>query len=258
MLRGRTGVVFALLLAGVVAIGLAAWWRFSGAPAQPGVNGPCLGLTESWRLYDCMNRSHWNREGVISSGLHQGKIHLGVKARARQTVEQELTRLGIPSDVIVIEELQPGKTGGEFEPKDGTPLEFRLLATAKTLPAPEPGQGPDIVMKLAENAEQLRRLWLFFRLEAVSEPAGVDWDSEVVLFVGIGESGSCPEKLSGFSLSAEGILQAHTEYDGEFYVCTDDYSPRTFVAAVPKNSLPDGAIRATVKGTYGEPVVQVR
>jgi hypothetical protein len=73
------------------------------------------------------------------------------------------------------------------------------------------------------------------------EPHRVDFDESLLLFVGFGESGSCPEELDGLDSDPDrvrvGFGLEGVDEDGEVG-CTDDYNPRTFVLKVGRTMMP--------------------
>lgn len=154
------------------------------------------------------------------------------------------------------------------QPLPGEPLPHRVLVTEKTLPPHQERKSASTIFRLAEDAARYQELWALYGLQG--EPPNVDWEQEAVLFVGTGESGSCPLRLSGMALDRRaGLLTVAVEdrpaenpnlapKTGLLHDCTDDYTPRTFVVAVPANDLPGGILRAVLHGAFNDPPESLR
>jgi hypothetical protein len=112
-------------------------------------------------------------------------------------------------------------------------FDYELIASEKTLPL----DSYDNVIELAENQSEFERLWQELR---VSEPPpGVDWERQVVFFFGTGESGTCPLHLMDVRYDPdERLVTAEVDEDlPPDAVCTDDWTPRSFVVAVSAGPL---------------------
>lgn len=91
---------------------------------------------------------------------------------------------------------------------------------------------------IAPDPDELTRQWERFRLEGA--PPTIDFLNNVMLFVGFGESGSCPYRYDG--LLWEPDKRRLTFINGFDYPadCTSDYNARTLGVAVNRNNLPTG------------------
>lgn len=120
------------------------------------------------------------------------------------------------------------------------PIDHRLVASQKRLPK-------DVyrnVGRAAMTKTAYRRLWDRFRLRG--DRPRVNLDRRIVLFVGTGESGSCPLRFESLRFNDERKTFKLRAPARGGPVCTDDFTPRTFVIAVDRSDLPKGDLRARV------------
>ena len=110
-----------------------------------------------------------------------------------------------------------------------------VLVSQATIPDEQAFAFADI----ATTADGAGAVWDRFGLSA--EPPVVDFDQDVLLFLGFGESGSCPARLGGISIR-QAQVEVHLDEGGRGG-CTADYQPRTFVVQIARASLPgDGFV----------------
>jgi hypothetical protein len=110
-------------------------------------------------------------------------------------------------------------------------LDARVYADEGTLPAAEAYEHVGV----ATDPEGLQQQWQRFGFADV--PPVIDMGERDVLFLGFGESGSCPVIFGGLTLE-EATLRV--EDDQPAQGCTADYNPRTLAVSVAKGSLPEG------------------
>ena len=123
----------------------------------------------------------------------------------------------------------PGERNGEW---------FHLLETDKTYPEDEVG---DQILALTESQEAFDEWQERFQLGEIPDADGIDWDQQVVLFAGTGESGSCPLELVGVQFDDDDRLvnvMATREGDDDM-MCTMDWTPRVFVISLDQAVLGD-------------------
>jgi hypothetical protein len=135
----------------------------------------------------------------------------------------------------------PGRGSGESTaPRQGN--KGVLLASSSTLPG-EPSDWKDIAV-LATNRRALRRTWRQFDLKGA--PSLVDFDRRKVLFVGTGESGSCPDQYRSIErVEDRRLVLVHIDIKWG-PVCTDDFRPRTFVVGAEKTNFPRGKFNVKI------------
>jgi hypothetical protein len=128
---------------------------------------------------------------------------------------------------------------------------FDLLATDKVYPEARTGEE---VFELAESQDELKGLWRTFGFEESETPSEIDWDTTMVLFVGTGESGSCPIVLDTVEYDEdERLISVGTSRDVPAdTMCTMDWTPRAFVIAMDRDVPGDGELRALVFDTEHE------
>ena len=90
---------------------------------------------------------------------------------------------------------------------------------------------------VATTIDQRDAQWARFRLTG-SAPS-VDFADRVVLFIGFGESGSCPYVFDGIEVDDQTLRLLDAQAQVE---CTDDYNGRTVVLSIDHEVLPDGFI----------------
>lgn len=151
-------------------------------------------------------------------------------------------------------------TGSGRDAVDGrgpTQITFRVVATEKTLPADFFSIAPkDVLIRVATDQDKLQELWSYFGL-SVPVPS-VQWDREVILLLGTGESSTCPFRVGEIAFDgASGRLRIRLDQPttGSGKACTADFSPRTFALALPRNLMDAGWREIQVLGVHGEPVV---
>ncbi len=110
-----------------------------------------------------------------------------------------------------------------------------LVASAPVYPDAHVGKE---VAVLATKRRSLHRTWRQFDLPA--GPPLVNFEKHFVLFVGTGESGSCPEEFRHIE-RVEGKrlvkVHIHTAWGPD---CTEDWRPRTFVIGAGRKHFPRG------------------
>jgi hypothetical protein len=119
---------------------------------------------------------------------------------------------------------------------------WTVLATDKTFPDAEFGE---IFIELAEDQETFDERWDWAGLTDDDLP-DVDWDSQVVIFAGTGESGSCPLVITEIDFDDdERLITIGLERDvPRDTMCTMDWTPRVFVVALDAAELGDGELLA--------------
>lgn len=133
-----------------------------------------------------------------------------------------------------------------------TEVAHRILESQPTAPM----ESDDFVtIRLAENEQDLKGTWSFFRMKG--SPPTVDWERELVILFGIGESAGCPVTALSTTLNREAGLFTVTFplADG---VCTSEYSGRTMVVAFHRDDLPVGVFRIETNMDLRNPFHTVR
>jgi hypothetical protein len=126
-----------------------------------------------------------------------------------------------------------------------------LLASSVTLPG-DPSDWENIAV-LVSSRRAMRRTWRQFDIEG--SPMRVDFERRKVLFVGTGESGTCPEEYQSLErVAGRHLLHVHLDTNWG-PVCTDDFRPRTFVVAARRSNFPPGKFDVKIGS---EPKIQVR
>lgn len=123
----------------------------------------------------------------------------------------------------------------QLAPEDG-----HMVESQATLPREPANEFADI----ATTAGDAQTVWQRFNL--TGRPPQVDFDTASLLFVGFGESGSCPARFDGLSVEGDRMHVAIGTEGGPD--CTSDYNPRTFVLEVARDVLPDGGFGLTARG----------
>jgi hypothetical protein len=128
-------------------------------------------------------------------------------------------------------------------------LDVRVDADEATLPAEEAYEHVGV----ATDPGGLQQQWQRFGF--ADAPPVIDMDERVVLFLGFGESGSCPVMFGG--LEVEGatlrVLDDQPERD-----CTADYNGRTLAVSVAKGSLPEGYLTVDMPSGAADVTIAVR
>lgn len=115
----------------------------------------------------------------------------------------------------------------------GSDAAATVVADQGTLPETE----ADEHIGVATAIDQRDAQWARFGMTG-SAPS-VDFADRVLLFVGFGESGSCPYVFDGIEVDDQ-ILRLLDAQDQE--ACTSDYNPRTVVLGMDRGILPEGFI----------------
>lgn len=116
-------------------------------------------------------------------------------------------------------------------------IDFDVIASEKSLPADfheiafERKEVPffSYLIKKVEAQSEFENVWKLYGFE--NEIPNVDFDHQAIVFVGLQESGSCPNDIKNVTFDAEhGTLFVSLSVpDGN---CTSDATPRTFVLQV--------------------------
>ena len=131
------------------------------------------------------------------------------------------------------------------------PVGHRLLTSQKRMPAGD----PRAVGRLAVTRPAYREMWNHFRLRG--DRPGVNWRRRRVLFVTTGEPSICPLRFRTLRVNEKSKtfrLRASSNRDE----CTDDWTPRTYVIAVARDSIPKGKVAARVNRERRVPVRRIR
>ena len=163
----------------------------------------------------------------LSADVHTGVVGLdGVMLdEAAQRVLAGFAGEPICVDTIPVQEIVPVEqpTGGEG---------WRLLGE-------EPRTGEAYRTGIATTDEQLAALWLRTGLPGEAPP--VDWETEVVVWFGDAESGSCPTRLVDVLVTGDVLHADFVMASGDpMPICTDDANPHAYVVAVDRALLPPG------------------
>jgi hypothetical protein len=152
----------------------------------------------------------------------------------------------------------PGPTEQESPEPDPTPTVtpelddempdsdwFELFETEKVYPASLTGEE---VLELAENQTEFDELWQAFGFEDPASSLEINWDTTMVLFVGTGESGTCPTELDTVEYDEnERLISVGTSRNvPDDTMCTMDWTPRAFVIALDRDIPGEGELRALV------------
>ena len=122
-------------------------------------------------------------------------------------------------------------------------VDFTMLASEKALPenfheiAFEVEDTTPILVKKAVDQTELEENWHLYELE--QDMPDVDFNENVVFFIGVYESGSCPLEIQSVELNADHTtmtipLSFPKELSGKDVACTADASPKTFVIQLEK------------------------
>lgn len=121
-------------------------------------------------------------------------------------------------------------------------VDFTMLASEKKLPenfheiAFNEDTSPLLVKKAVDQSE-LEETWRLYELE--QNMPDVDFNENVVFFIGVYESGSCPLEIKSVELNGDHTtmtipLSVPNELSGPDVACTADASPKTFVIQLEK------------------------
>lgn len=101
------------------------------------------------------------------------------------------------------------------------------------------GSSPRVIADTGALAD----LWL--ELGGVAEPPPVSFDTDIVLAIEVGHSGSCPETRLD-AIETQGSLVFTTiVHTSRERACTSDYIPRTYLVTVARNTLPAPPFQVT-------------
>lgn len=162
--------------------------------------------------------------------------------------------LGVAAIIWIISRTPAGDTApGGVPPGQsqlaGRPVTYRVVLTEPALPPPD-AMGPGgVTVDVADSAPEFYTVGRLYQLDASAygDEQLPDWDTERALFVGTGESGTCPLGVAGVTVTDDGIIAVHVA-PAESGPCTDDFRPRTFVLALEVADLPPGPLQVLVTG----------
>lgn len=140
------------------------------------------------------------------------------------------------ANAIPLERTTPGEKG----------LDAQVIVDEPVIPDAEGGAH----IGMATDPGELHQQWQRFGLPDV--PPVVDMDQRDLLFVGFGESGSCPYVLDGIKVDGDDV----TFVVGDEFQrpCTADYNPRTLVVSITAGALPEGFLTVTMP-SGGETII---
>lgn len=101
----------------------------------------------------------------------------------------------------------------------------------------------DPLFELVDDKRKFEETWTRFQIDG--DPLAIDWDTQVVLFAGTGESSGCPLLLNEVAFEVEHrtiVIDSSTEDPDA--MCTADWTPRVFVIAMDRDHLGDGELKA--------------
>ena len=96
---------------------------------------------------------------------------------------------------------------------------------------------------LVDDPSQIPAMWDHYQLGG--EPASFQKGREVALFVGTGESGSCPIEIEEVEVNGPDVTISTADTDGP---CTADFAPRTFVFLFRAGDSPATGGTVTIQG----------
>lgn len=123
-----------------------------------------------------------------------------------------------------------------------------VIADEPTLPDAE----ADEYVGVAITVEQRDAQWPRFGL--TGSALSVDFSDRVLLFVGFGESSSCPYIFDGIEVEGQVLRLLNA---AEYQECTDDYNGRTLVVSIDREVLPDGFITVDMPAEADDAVISV-
>lgn len=142
-----------------------------------------------------------------------------------------------PKPPVPIRDDAASETGPPSSESSATPdptraaLDARVYADEARLPAAEAYEHIGVVT----NSSELQQQWQRFGFDGV--PPVIDLDQRDVLFLGFGQSGSCPVVFAGVEVEGSTLRVLD---DQSAQSCTADYRPRTIAVSVAKGVLPAG------------------
>jgi hypothetical protein len=111
----------------------------------------------------------------------------------------------------------------------------------------QPAESSYEYASIAPDRTELARQWSRYRLSG--KPPAMAFDREVALFVGFGESGSCPLEYEGVYIDvSRRLVSVEFGGSGSGDACTSDYNARTIVLAIERDRLPDGVFQVEAAG----------
>lgn len=110
-------------------------------------------------------------------------------------------------------------------------LDARVYADQATLPTAQAYEH----IGVATTPGELQQQWQRFRLADV--PPVIDMEERALLFIGFGESGSCPVVFGGIRVEGTTVRLLDDQPERS---CDDDYNPRTIAVSVASGVLPEG------------------
>ncbi|HEX2404975.1 MAG TPA: hypothetical protein VHM29_09750, partial [Acidimicrobiia bacterium] len=164
---------------------------------------------------------------------------------------------------IWVGRLTPENIAAVSEVVDGAPVCISgqdPTTTPADGPQPEGGDGwmylaeADTMLeselpRILAEARSLATVWTQLGLEG--NPPVVDFDRQLVFYLVIGHSGSCPDtRLDDVSIDGDhvyAVIPTITDAMG----CTSDWVPRTYLAAVDRDRLPAPPFQVTAERQYG-------
>lgn len=159
---------------------------------------------------------------------------------------------GIAAGVVLL----VGAVGGCGDGERLTPSRAGDIAGRATSPAPDrgevvasestvPAEPGDQFADIAISPDAAARAWRRFGLTGTAPRT--DFRTEALLFVGFGESGSCPARFNGVVVDGAQVNVA-LEREGATTGCTDDYNAQTLVIEAAREALPDAGFDVIVDG----------
>lgn len=134
----------------------------------------------------------------------------------------------------VVLEQQESVAGG------GSSRTGALLASAPVLP----NNGIADVAVLATSRKAIRQTWRRFNLPG-GPPGSVT--RRDALFLGTGESGSCPKEFIGMDrIEGKKLVKVGVKVRWASRGCTEDFRPRTFVVAARHRFFPKGRFEVKI------------
>lgn len=122
-----------------------------------------------------------------------------------------------------------------------SPDPVRILATDLSLVA-EP-----FTVAVIDNSADYQASWA--QTDRSSAPPDVDWATEVVIYLGMAGSSSCPVTFQHLVVD-EDSANVYAEWDNnnlKNMPCTDDLSPQGVVLAVSRSVLPAGEFTLSLR-----------
>jgi hypothetical protein len=140
-------------------------------------------------------------------------------------------RAGMPLAVVLLLIACTGAPSGSptVAPPTGDPL--RVLATDLSSGFEEP-----FSVAAATDQAEYEELWQ--RLDAPPPAPPVDFEQELVLFLGMAGSSSCPERFAQLVVDTGPRVYARWQPHPAGQACTDDLAPQGVLLAVSRSELP--------------------